>query len=48
MTGFPQKLNMDRMSAAARTAIAPDSLPPVSSMAAVLRRHGAHNLPASA
>jgi len=37
-----------RIGAVARTAIAPDSIPPVSTMASVLRRHGAHNLPASA
>jgi predicted dehydrogenase len=37
-----------RIGAVARTAIAPDSPPAMSSMAAVLRRHGAHNLPASA
>jgi len=37
-----------RIGAVARTAIAPDTPPAMSSMAAVLRRHGAHNLPASA
>jgi len=37
-----------RIGAAARTAVAPDSLPEMSSMVGILRRHGARNLSASA